>query len=53
MRHLKNYKELFEAQTELTREQITWLKKCAKKRWTLNPITGLVDVKEKFDCSGQ
>jgi hypothetical protein len=53
MRHIKNYKELFEAQMELSQEQIGWLNKCAKKRWTLNPKTGLVDVEEKFDCSGQ
>ena len=53
MRHIKNYKELFEAQTELTREQITWLNKCAKKRWTLNPKTGLVDVNGDFRCTDQ
>ena len=53
MRHIKNYKELFETQTELSQEHIEWLNKCAKNRWTLNPKTGLVDVEEKFDCSGQ
>ncbi len=53
MRHIKNYKELFESQTELTPEQIEWLDKCTKGHWFLNPDTGLVDVDGNFDCSGQ
>ena len=51
MRHIKNYKELFETQTELSQEQIEWLNKCTKGKWTLNPKTGLVDVEGNFDCS--
>jgi hypothetical protein len=51
MRHIKNYKELFETQTELSQEQIEWLNKCTKGKWTLNPQTGLVDVEGNFDCS--
>jgi len=53
MRHVKRYKELFEAQTELTPEQIEWLDKCTNGKWNLNPQTGLVDVKGDFRCSGQ
>ena len=50
MRHVRSYKELFESQTELTPEQIEWLDRCAMGRWTLNPQTGLVDVKGIFNC---
>ena len=39
--------------TSLTKKQIDWLDKCAKGTWTLNPKTGLVDVKGTFDCSRQ
>jgi len=39
--------------TSLTKKQIDWLDKCAKGTWTLNPKTGLVDVKGTFDCSDQ
>jgi len=39
--------------TSLTQEQIDWLDKCAKDRWTLNPKTGLVDVAWNFICSFQ
>jgi hypothetical protein len=50
MRHIKNYNELFEAQMELSQEQIEWLDKCTRGKWTLNPQTGLVDVKGDFYC---
>lgn len=39
--------------TTLTQEQINWLDKCAKDRWTLNPKTGLVDVFGDFNCMSQ
>jgi hypothetical protein len=50
MRHIKPYSQLFESQTELTPEQIEWLDECAIGKWTLNPQTGLVDVKGGFNC---
>ena len=50
MRHIKNYNELFEAQMELTPEQIKWLDKCTRGKWTLNPQTGLVDIRGDFSC---
>jgi len=58
MKNIKNYKELFESQIGLTKEQIEWLDNCTSKSWTrsswtLNPQTGLVDVSGDFDCSGQ
>ena len=58
MRHVKRYRELFESQIGLTKEQIEWLDNCTSKSWTrsswtLNPQTGLVDVSGDFDCSGQ
>ena len=53
MRHVRSYKELFENQTELSQEQIEWLDEFAMGRWTLNPQTGLVDVRGSFDCSLQ
>jgi len=53
MRHVRSYKELFESQTELSQEQIEWLDEFAMGRWTLNPQTGLVDVRGSFDCSLQ
>jgi hypothetical protein len=53
MKHIKNYKELFETQTELTPEQIEWLDKCTRGKWTLNKKTGLVDVDRDFQCDKQ
>jgi hypothetical protein len=44
---------MFESVTALTQEQIEWLDECAKRKWSLNPQTGLVDVKEVFYCSEQ
>jgi len=53
MRHVKRYKELFEAQNELSQEQTEWLDKCTIGKWTLNPQTGLVDVNGGFYCHYQ
>jgi len=53
VRHVKRYQELFEAQTELTPEQIEWLDECTRGKWTLNPQTGLVDVNGGFFCDSQ
>jgi len=53
MRHVKRYQELFEAQNELSQEQIKWLDKCTAGSWTLNPQTGLVDVDGHFYCNNQ
>ena len=53
MRHVKRYSELFEAQMELTEKQTRWLDGCTNGKWELNEVTGLVDVKGSFDCSGQ
>ena len=39
--------------TSLTQEQIDWLDKCTKGSWTLNPKTGLVNVKGNFICPHQ
>ena len=36
---------------KLTKKQIDFLNKCTKGSWSLNPKTGLVDVKGDFDCS--
>ena len=44
---------MFESVMELTQEQVQWLDDCTKGTWTLNPQTGLVDVKGTFDCSEQ
>jgi hypothetical protein len=52
MKNLKTY-SMFESVTELTQEQIEWLDKCAKRKWSLNPQTGLVHVKGGFTCSEQ
>ena len=53
MKNIKRYKELFESQTELTPEQTEWLDKCTRGKWTLNPQTGLVDVRWDFYCNSQ
>ena len=44
---------MFESVMELTPEQINWLDDCTIRTWTLNPQTGLVDVKGRFSCSSQ
>ena len=53
MKHLKRYKELFESEHTLTRDQIKWLNKYTEGSWSLNPETGLVDIDGNFDCSKQ
>jgi len=52
MKNLKTYK-MFESVGELTPEQIEWLDECTDGTWTLNPQTGLVDVKRDFYCTGE
>ena len=53
MKNLKTYHQLFENAGELTPEQVEWLDSCTRGTWTLNPQTGLVDVKGHFNCSEQ
>jgi hypothetical protein len=53
MRHVKRYQELFEAQTELTEKQTGWLDECTNGKWTLNPQTGLVDIRGDFNFYSQ
>jgi len=52
MKHLKTY-QLFESRTGLTADQEAFLNKYTKGTWTLNPATGLVDVKGGFRCSAE
>jgi len=53
MRYIKAY-QIFEASATapaaLTQEQIKWLDKCVKRKWKLNPQTGLVNVDGSFYC---
>ena len=51
MRHVKLF-EAFSTPKPLTEDQKIWLDKCAKG-WSLNPLTGLVDVDGNFDCLAQ
>ena len=52
MKHVKLF-EAFSTSKPLTEEQISWLDKCARGGWRLNPSTGLIDVDGSFDCEGQ
>ena len=52
MKHVKLF-EAFSTPKPLTKEQISWLDKCARGSWNLNPSTGLVDVDGDFNCRGQ
>ena len=52
MKHIKLF-EAFSTPKPLTEEQISWLDKCARGGWRLNPSTGLIDVDGSFDCEGQ
>ena len=55
MKYIREY-QVFEASataSALTPEQLNWLDKCAKRKWKLNPQTGLVDINGDFDCSEQ
>ena len=51
MKYLKKYGELLESSGTLTQEQLDWLNECSTGKWTLNPQTGLVDIKGSFVCS--
>ena len=51
MKHVKLF-EAFSTPT-LTEDQISWLNKCTRKGWKLNPSTGLVDVDRNFKCEKQ
>ena len=51
MKHIKLF-EAFSTQS-LTEEQISWLDECARRSWSLNPSTGLVDVDGSFNCAEQ
>ena len=53
MRHIKPY-QIFEASApELTQEQKNWLDECSYGKWSVNPKTGLVDIRGSFDCRHQ
>ena len=56
MKHIKPY-QIFEASAAapqaLIQEQIDWLDKCSKRKWKINPQTGLVDVEGQFYCHFQ
>lgn len=52
MRHLKTF-PLFESTQKLTPEQIRFLDKGTNGTWSLNPSTGLVDIKGDFSCVGE
>ena len=53
MKHLREFKELFESSQDLTQEQRDWLDKCTEKPWRVNTQTGLVDVDGDFSCTGR
>jgi len=55
MKHLREYKELFENSQELTQEQRDWLNVCLSPggNWKFNSSTGEVDVEGNFNCQGQ
>jgi hypothetical protein len=53
MKHIQSF-SLFEAQTSvLTTDQEEFLNECTDGTWSVNPTTGLVDVKGDFDCSSK
>ena len=52
MRHLQTF-SLFESTQGLTPEQVEFLNKYTTGTWSVNPTTGLVDVKGDFECSIQ
>jgi hypothetical protein len=49
MRHLQTYR-LFESAQTLSQDQKDFLDRYTKGTWSLNPSTGLVDIKGDFDC---
>ena len=50
MKNLKTYR-MFESVIELTPEQVQWLDYYTNGTWTLNPQTGLIDIKGAFNYS--
>jgi len=48
-KHTKTF-PIFESAQELTSEQKEFLDLCAQGTWSLNPLTGLVDVNGDFNC---
>ena len=52
MKHVKLF-EAFSTPKPLTEDQKIWLDKCARRSWSLNPSTGLVDVDGDFKCISQ
>jgi hypothetical protein len=52
MRHLQTYR-LFESAQTLTQDQKDFLDKYTGGSWSLNPSTGLADIRGDFDCSRQ
>jgi len=48
MKHVKEYQELFEAQSPLTQEQKDWLDTGSSGTWFRNYETGLVDIVGNF-----
>ena len=51
MKHIKEYSQLFENTQELTQEQKDWLDDCVRGTWSVNPQTGLVDIKGLFSAA--
>ena len=52
MKHLQTFR-VFESTQDLTPGQVKFLNSYTEGTWSLNPSTGLVDVKGDFDCSGK
>ena len=54
MKHLVPFR-IYESQTTsgLTKKQEDFLNRNTKGTWSVNPTTGLVDVRGDFDCSGK
>jgi len=50
MRHLQTY-QIFETTQTLTWEQKSFLGEHTRGSWSINPSTGLVDIKGDFNCS--
>ena len=51
MKHLQTF-SIFESTQNLTPEQVEFLDKYTDGTWSVNPSTGLVDVKGNFKCYG-
>ena len=52
MRHIQTFK-VFESAQELSPKQVQFLDKCTDGTWSVNPSTGLVDIKGDFSCVGE